>query len=342
MGQGIAGTLLTHFLLKKGNTVQVIDNQHKDASSLVAAGLINPVTGRRYVKSWRIGELLPFALETYRELEQQLSINFFHQRNILRSLFNSGDENNWQARAQEESYQKYILPDADISSLEGKTNRVFAYGEVQNAYHTEMHKLVKAYQNYLHEMQILRSEKFDFEQMNLTQEGVEYNDFIAKKIIFCDGIGGAKNPFWSHLPWVGSKGEVLIVKMPEADFSKMYKYRIFVIPLPKKDHYWVGSMYAWNYADAEPTESGKSYLVERLRDVVTVPFEVVEHKAAIRPTVKDRRPYLGMHSEFPQVGIFNGLGTKGASLGPYFAAQMADFLNGVGEIDAEVYVGRFG
>jgi len=307
----------------------------------VAAGVINPITGRRYVKSWRVEELIPSAVETYRKLEEELGLIFFHKRNLIRSLFNSGEENDWLARTSDESYQPYMKTEVDVRTIEGKTAKIFSYGEVSGSYQTEMHKLVRAYREKLIADGILRTEKFDFDQLVLSENGVQYGDLKADKIIFCDGIGGQENPYWSYLPWNGTKGEVLIARIPNADFSKMFKYRIFIVPLPEKDLYWIGSKYDWTYENGEPTEEGRKYLEERLSDALTIPFEIVEHKGAVRPTVKDRRPFLGMHTQFSQVGIFNGLGTKGASLGPFFARQMADFLLKQGELESEVSIDRF-
>ena len=75
--------------------------------------------------------------------------------------------------------------------------------------------------------------------------------------------------------------------------------------------------------------------------MLKVPYEIRDHKAAVRPTVKDRRPLLGVHPEFPNIFIFNGLGTKGASQGPYFANHMADFLTENTPLDPEVDIRRF-
>jgi len=319
----------------------VVDNQHAKSSSVVAAGVINPVTGRRYVKSWRVEDLIPFAEETYRDLEKDLDVKFFHKRNIIRSLFNSGEENDWLARTTDDAYQKYMLSDADVSSIEGKTSKIYAYGEVTGSYQTEMHKLVIAYRKKLIGEGLLTTEEFDFDKLKLSDESVQYGDLSADRIIFCDGVGGEENPYWSYLPWNGAKGEVIIARIPNADFTKMFKYRIFIVPLPEKDLYWIGSKYDWTFESGKPTEEGKNYLRDRLSDALKIPFEIIDHKAAVRPTVKDRRPFLGIHNKFPQVGIFNGLGTKGASLAPFFARQMADFLNGKGDLEEEVDIKRF-
>ena len=63
--------------------------------------------------------------------------------------------------------------------------------------------------------------------------------------------------------------------------------------------------------------------------------------AGLRPTSHDRRPVVGLLPDKPQVGVLNGLGTKGVSLAPYFAHQFAESLiNGI-EMDREVHIGRY-
>ena len=132
---------------------------------------------------------------------------------------------------------------------------------------------------------------------------------------------------------------MLIIRIPGADFGKIFKHRVFIVPLGE-DKYWVGSTYDWDYTTDQPTAAGQQFLADRLNDILKVPFEIVAHHAAVRPTVKDRRPFLGTHPDFPQLAIFNGLGAKGASLGPFFARQLTDFLVHGRAIDDEVNIKR--
>ena len=72
VGQGIAGSLIAHFLLQHNKKILVIDKFNPNSASNIAAGVVNPITGRRMVKSWLIDDVLPFAKSTYRLLENQL------------------------------------------------------------------------------------------------------------------------------------------------------------------------------------------------------------------------------------------------------------------------------
>ena len=166
---------------------------------------------------------------------------------------------------------------------------------------------------------------------------MKYKGWTAKKIIFCEGAKGAKNPFFEYLPFRLSKGEILIVDIPNGNFEKLLKHHIFLVPLGE-NRYWVGSFYDRDFKDDLPTEKGEKSLLENLKATLDTPFEVIEHRAALRPTTTDRRPFLGLHPELPTLAIFNGLGAKGASLGPFFAKQMANFLVHDKEIEWEVSV----
>ena len=68
VGQGIAGTFLSYYLIRAGKKVIVIDEYNPATASRVASGIINPVTGRRVVTTWMIDELLPFAQNAYSEI----------------------------------------------------------------------------------------------------------------------------------------------------------------------------------------------------------------------------------------------------------------------------------
>ena len=66
IGQGLAGTVLAWNLIQRGRSVIVLDREDESTSSKVAAGLINPITGRYLTKSWRADETLPVPSPQWR------------------------------------------------------------------------------------------------------------------------------------------------------------------------------------------------------------------------------------------------------------------------------------
>lgn len=347
VGQGLSGTLLAYFLKKAGQQVHLIDHHHRQASSKVAAGIINPITGRRFVKSWRIDEFLPFARQTYREIEQELSrslkspVQLLHERPILRVLFSQKEENDWLGRAALDNYAPYMSEEMDWGNYEQKVTIGFSLGELCQTARIDIKKLIQLFQTQFLEEGILKLEAFSYKNLDIQENGVKVQNEFYDMLIFCEGHQAQQNPFFNYLPFNAAKGDVLIIRIPNAKFHKMLKHRVFIVPMGE-DLYWVGSNYVWDFEDDSPTSEGYQYLLGRLKEVLKVPFEIVEHLAAIRPTVKDRRPFLGKHPKFPALAIFNGMGTKGASLAPYFAHEMTNYLLGNTDLHTEVNISRFG
>jgi glycine/D-amino acid oxidase-like deaminating enzyme len=83
----------------------------------------------------------------------------------------------------------------------------------------------------------------------------------------------------------------------------------------------------------QPNNSERSWL--------KVPFKIVDHKASVRPANIERRPFVGFHPTYKNVGILNGMGTKGCSLAPFFAKQLADHIISGNEILVEADIKRF-
>lgn len=345
VGQGLAGTLLSYFLLLENKKFRVIDLPQRGTSSSVAAGIINPVTGRRIAKSWRFEELYPFAKKTYRQMEDLLGFRIWFDRNILRALPTVFDENEWLRRSAFPDYAAYFEEPSDLEDYKDKVKPVRAWGELRLAAQVTMPELVSAFRSLLARKNLLIEKKFVYENISHEQGRVEYGDLSADGVIFCEGAGAMHNPYFNWLPFAATKGELLIVKIPGCRFKKLLKHHLFIVPLPyngSDEVYWVGSTSRFEFEDDLPSEEQRQILEQQLSETLDMPFEVLEHKAGIRPTVFDIRPFLGAHPGFPWLYIFNGMGTKGASLAPFFAKQMVDFLLGKVVLDAEVDIRRFG
>ncbi len=324
VGQGIAGTMVSFFALKANKKIWVINEDHPQTASKISAGLINPITGRKFVKTWMIDELLPFAEATYQELSEWLSMPFFYQKNIIRALKNHEQENNWMVRSSMEIYQAFMMDSLDLGNYKDNIHPVGGgYGEVTGGGQVRVAELLEAFANFLIKKEIYQNEPFDYSAIEAQENGVIYKDIKAEKIIFCEGIGIKNNPYFNQLPVIGNKGEVLIIHIPNFDAAKIMKQGVFFIPLGNEE-FWVGSNYALEFDDELPSEKGRESLIYKIKKVLKLPFEIVKHQAAIRPTVLDRRPLIGVHPEFKHIAIFNGMGTKGASIAPYWANHLIE------------------
>lgn len=341
VGQGIAGTLVAHFLLQQHKKVAVIDNGHFQSSSMVAAGLINPITGRNFVKSWRIDELIPFAVKTYRALEQQFDLSILEEKQVA-MLFNSiKTENDWLVRSSNPDLTNYVTDNFELDFYQNFLDDIQNGVEFTQAGRVKLKALILAYQHYLQQQQTYLQEEFDYEQLIQKDDVVHYKHLTASKIIFAEGFQAIYNPYFNYLPFGPAKGDILIVKIPNYPAAhKLVKHGVFIIHL-EKDLYWVGSTYNRDYKSITPMPKAGQSLTERLQRVLKLPFEVVEHCAAIRPTVRDRRPFIGQHPKFDNLYLFNGMGAKGSYLTPLFAHQFVQYLEEGQALDAEVNIKRY-
>lgn len=342
VGQGVAGSLISHYLMKAGKKVLVVDNGHKTASSVVAAGLVNPITGRRFVKSWMVDELIPHARTCYAELETLLGVEIFESKPVA-MLFNSVKmENDWLVRSSEQDVEGYVdkrpfeLP-AYQTIFEGVSGGVH-FGQSGRV---KLRVFVEHYRQYLIEQNAYLQTDFDYDDLTLLEQGAVYKDIKAERVIFAEGYKAIENPYFKYLPYWPAKGVVLHVRIPNYPFKeRLVKYGVFVVHL-HDDVYWVGSTYDKQYTSEEASEKEVSDLLTRLEELIKVPVELVSSTAAVRPTVRDRRPFIGQHPEQTQLYSFNGMGAKGGYLAPYWAAHFADYLEDGKELSRWVNIERY-
>ena len=321
----------------------IIDNDYADSSTNIAAGIINPITGRRFVKSWMIEDLLPFAKKTYQEIEAFIDlpkeVPIFKEMEIIRYFQSNVEGNNWVTKTSYEEYEQYLSSKKLLQDLSGIINNSGGYGIVHGA-KVDLRIVINFFQAHYKSKGQLMIDTFDYTALQVKETKVRYQNIEAKKVIFCEGYAACRNPWFKDLPFESAKGEVFLLKIPNFQTPYIIKKNQFLVPLGE-ELFWFGSNYEWEDLTNTPTLAGKAYLKERLADILKVDFEILDHMAAVRPVLKDRRPALGLHPAHPSIAILNGMGTKGTSIAPYWADRLVRFLLGQEELDREVDVGRF-
>ena len=340
VGQGIAGSLLYYSLTKKGASCILIDDAKSNSASRVAAGLINPVTGRRLVKSWMIDELIPAFEKLYAEIEKEFKIEFLHNTQLT-----------WHLPATDivEAFEKRIGTETDFLQVantdEERSFFNFPYkaGNISPCHIVNLQLLLDTIRTSAEQSGKLITEKLDHQVLYFDNKEVRYKNFVANKIIFCEGSAATTNTWFANLPYSLNKGEALILSIEDLPRNKIYKFKQTLVPLPGKDKlWWYGSNYIWEFKDDQPTSSYREASKRELKNWLKLPFSIVDHKSAIRYATVERRPFIGIHPSYHSIGIFNGWGTKGCSLVPYFSEQFANHLmNPKTPIHQEVDVRRF-
>ena len=340
VGQGLAGSMLSYFLWKKGKTFMVIDEGREITSSAIAAGMFNPVTGRRYNKTWLAEEVLPLAEETYRAMEQMLSVKLYYPKKILRIFPSEDEKKEALLRLTLGQINDYIIKVFNGEEIPVNITAPLGAIEITGGGNIDSGTFILAYRKWLKDNSFLLEEKFDFDDLKIEEKHVQWRDNETAKIIFCEGYYVQQNPLFCKLPFSPAKGEILTIKSPEFKCDYVINKGIYILPVGD-DIYKVGTTYEWDELNEIPTEKAKNELIEKLKKIMPVPFEVIGHQAAVRPATYDRRPIIGMHPEYKNIGILNGYGTKGVILAPYFGNQFADFLIAGTPFNKEADMGRF-
>lgn len=337
VGQGICGTLLSWEFSKRGLSFLVLDDNDPNASSRVAAGMINPVTGRRIVKTWMIDQLLPFAYRAYREFGNQLNIQAVSETPII-DFFPTLQMRAAFVDRVAEIPEFLQLPAAD--PFGDLFRYAYGYGIISPAYTVHTRELLPAWRTQLIQNDRLLEENFEPANLELTRDGIRYRDIQAQRIIFCNGHVASTYPWFRNLPFAPNKGQALILEINGLDPSHIYARGLKLLPLGQ-NLFWAGSSYEWDFDGPAPTNEFREHTLKQLNDWLKVECRVVDQVAALRPATLERRPFVGFHPHHPAIGIFNGMGTKGFSLAPYFAHQLTENILSGNPIELSADVARF-
>ncbi|MEO6903742.1 MAG: FAD-binding oxidoreductase [Bacteroidia bacterium] len=341
-GQGIAGTVLALTLIKKGKSVLIIDEPTLSQASRISAGLYNPIVFKRLVKSWMADELIPIMDTFYNDCEKLLNEKFYFKKEIVKLFSDETEKEFWLKKTKEEA-GKYLSAIIDTNFFTDTITNPFGAAKVMQAGNLDTALFLKIARCYFKNKGMLLEEALDYNVLEQGEKKISYKNYTADKIIFCEGFKAIHNPFFNWLPFKLTKGELITIKF-KSDFSIPTKMVInkgvFILPLGNGT-YKVGATYEWKDLTELPTENGKNQLIDKLKKIINIPFEVILHEAGVRPTVNDRRPLIGIHPEHTSFGIFNGMGTKGVMISPYFAQQFVDFLEEDLPLHQEVNIARF-
>lgn len=338
VGNGIAGACFAELALQHHKTIVVFDD-NSQPSSKIAGGMYNPVILKRFSVIWKAKEQLATSLQFYALLEQKLDVKFDYALPVYRKFTSIEEQNNWFQAA-----DKPVLTEFLSTTLLPNTfpaiNAPFGFGKVTQTGYLDTKVFTNAYASYLASLSLLQTNTFDYDALLFEKDFVSYSTIKAKHIIFAEGFGLHANPFFNDLPLDGTKGELLLIKAPNLNLDVIINAGVFIIPIGDAV-YKVGATYEWNDKTNTTTEKGKKELLDKLHDVINCEYEIIEHFAGVRPTVKDRRPLVGTHFKHKNVHILNGLGTRGVLFGPYLANELLNHIENNTPLDIEINIQRF-
>lgn len=326
VGGGIAGCCAAYYAAQRGKSILWFDQAKKNVSSSVAAGMVNPIVLRRFTKSWMADTLLPHARSFYHNFDDLTSQKSFYEIPIYRVFASKEEKALWHKKMAKEGFSEYMAIPED-SPKEPNIHDQHGYGLIKGGGYLNVNNFMPLMKAYIQDATQCQVETTLFQHEALQPENKTYKDvYHFDHLLFCEGQQVYTNPFFNHLPYGRTKGEVLHFKTNEINIQDGILSRgIFCLPLGKGE-YKIGATFTHDDYSTIPTEKGKEELLSKLQKLYKGSFELTQHYAGIRPTVKDRRPLLGQHPKHDNLFIFNGLGAKGVLLAPYFANAIINLI----------------
>ena len=319
VGQGIAGSAAAWTLLNGGEDVLVVDRGGPDTSSRVAAGLVTPVTGKHLARAKDYDALFAAAADFYRTVEAATGAALWTEAPSVRLL--EGDAlaaffarpdmpgvRPWRGSLQDGGAEARGFEMTPAARLD-----VSAYLDATRRHLANVGRLIEADldpSDVLHDPHAVRAASL----------GV-----TADRVVFC--CGPVPTPPFDAVPDDPARGDVLRVRIPDYRPRHVAHFGHWIVPEAGGTQL-VGATFDWKQPSAEAAADGRGRLLRSLEAVVRGPFEVLEVRSAVRPTMRDHRPVVGRHPDRPRAFVLGGLGAKGVLRAPTMAGRLLASIRG--------------
>jgi glycine oxidase len=320
IGQGLAGTMLAWEFERAGIPFSIADGGHANATTAAGAGIINPITGQRLVKSWHFETLMPVARIAYQELERTLGVSLWREMRVRRFFAHQREREMWEDKSGRENFAAFV-ESADDSGIWIRDAARVDLGALLNSSRARWHA-----------------------EGRLQPMVADWKSEVGRHelVIDCGGQASAGTEAFSFLPWEYSKGELIEIAVEGMARDVVLNRGHWVLPTGPAIAL-VGATHQPGLRDSTLTDAARVSLETSARELLGPerPFRVVGQRAGVRVHLPDKRPAAGRHPQHSSLGVVNGLGGKGALWAPMLARQWVNHLTEGVPFDPEIDVARF-
>ncbi len=340
VGGGLAGTLLALECTERGMSFDWLTTHEIPSASMAAYGICNPVHIRNGVLAWKAEEFLETSGNAFKKWCNELKVDAYFTMPVNHLVSEEDELVQWRQNVEITDLWKYSNGEPQHRFHPRLSDDFIAEIRINHCFYLDMPLFIEAVRQKL-KVHIIE-EKIQWEELNITPQQIQYHNKNYQKVIVADGSYSTENPFWTYIPFNLCKGEVLVVKIKGLNIDEAIHKKLMLIPL-HDDVFICGATYEWKDLSFEITENGKVELMELLQVITGGKYEIeiLEQKAGVRPTMPDRRPVVGWHPQYNNVGIVNGLGTKGLMLGPMVVKNILESISNNQPILSDWDVARF-
>lgn len=339
VGAGIAGCSVALTAYWRDYDIWIADPNPEKSTSQVAAGLFNPITGRQFALTYLANEIFDFIPNFYFSAEKLLNSKLYFEGSLFRPFPDIETQIRFEKRKEDNDIKPFISEQsAPFPTWYNNLNKEGIWLAKGGWLDTPLfiNSILENFKN-----KIIKT-TFELEEAKPKNNLWHWQNHTFDKIILCKGVAESITTIGSKLPFNPVKGEILTVELPKSNNSEMaIAANNYLIPV--RDNIWkIGATYSWDLSDPNPTEKGKEELLKSLTKFTNEKILILNHQAGIRPAMKGRRPVVGWLKDFPNIGILNGLGSKGISMAPYLAKCLFDNIETGYPLPIETDIARFG
>lgn len=306
-------------LLAEGKSILIFDELSGAESSRIAPGIVNPAALKRLATAWKAEEFVPFAEDFYHTCEAKFSSEFYFKKPLYHVFHDERGVAEWKNKKNEIPF---------LGTLESLSEKLVANpygcGIVHECGNLDTKSFLNLSRKHFLSLNILKNENFDPSALN-AKEGT-YKSVSAQKFIFCEGWRNLWNPYFSWLPLVPTKGEIINYECQSIEPDKIIHKSVLLLPQSEKT-FRAGSTFNRFDLTLSTNEEGCSQIQEGVKQFFKPEIKRISTDVGIRPTVVDRRPLCGVHPKFEKLLILNGLGAKGVMMAPLLSKQMLGLMD---------------
>lgn len=320
IGGGLAGSVLALTALQRDLSVLLLDDPVIPKASHAAAGVVNPISGRRMVLTQENLEYVEYAASFYQKAETFLHCRFWDQMQIDIMLSNIESIRQAELRSNDPLYEKWC----SVQGTPPDQPKMI----IKEAYRLNVCYFIECIHDLLSNSQhFIKKSIAHLEIEDALQRGLIFHNnkqYQVQNVIIADGYSQFHQYYFPHDGFLPVKGESVILECKDHTMNHILKSGHFLLCPINKDTLWGGATYTWDFQDGLPTQEGRAWLEKETASLFQRPFRIVSHQAGIRPATRDRKPLLGASKMQPNLWLFNGFGAKGTLLAPTFAQMLLD------------------
>ena len=323
IGQGLAGSLLAIELIENGKTVRVIDDGHQSSSTKIAAGMMNPIIGKRLTPLWTNKSDKNTVITHYQSLEKILDTSFVNKRRLIRYLSDPLELESYKNRRVESRFKEAVCTVKELETLSKIADTGNIQFQINDVIQINTPALLQGTKRYLENQNAYIHDVFSYTDLKIT-DTVTWKELTAKYIVFCEGAKGDKNPYFEQLEFKNTFGHILELSCNKIPESTILNHGKWLCP-SERHSYKYGATSYWNDT-VQKKQASEDALQTSLNRFLKVPYEIQNIYFGVRPVLKNRLPFAGFHPTHTCLGMINGLGGQGISLAPLVVKSLADTL----------------